>query len=183
MLALHDPVALAGVFSVLVHAALIAAVLGKFVLLGTVIISFSNSWQERIMRSIASMAGLLLYVGSTAAGLSIPAFMLHALTTGGALMTGLVGAMLPGAAGFVVAWFSCRYFSSRDARRNAIAMRVLTMVLTISVFLFLDVYIAAATNSSSLSLLMPNMVFALAIMLVAVFRFHALPEIEAKTAA
>jgi hypothetical protein len=178
-----DPTAVAIVFTVLANAGLIGAMLGKLALLYTIVIKFSPSWQERVMRSIAATAGTLLYTGAKSVGISIPAFLLQALTEGGAYLTGIVGAMAPALVGYVVAWYVTRYLNSRNARRNLVGMRLLALVMTVVFFLFADVYIAAAHQSDSLRLLMPNVAFCLAVMLYSIFKFHPLPEIETADAA
>jgi hypothetical protein len=92
---------LAPIMQGLIQAILLAALLGKVALLYTVVAKFSPDWQERIMRSIAATCGCSLVLGAKAFGLSVPALLLHALTMSGALLTGLLGALLPGAIGFV----------------------------------------------------------------------------------
>ena len=179
MLMINDPTNLAILFTLLVNAALVGALLGKLALLYTIVARFSPSPQERIMRSIASVAGCLLYLGAKTFGISVPTFMLYAITEGGAIITGLVAALAPAAVGLVVAWHVTGYLNSRNARRNLVGMRLLAMIMTIVFFLYADVYFASAgvaLHADSLRLLMPNVTFALAVMLYAVFRFHPLPE-------
>jgi hypothetical protein len=179
MLIINDPANLAILFSLLVNAALVGALLGKLALLYTIVARFSPSPQERIMRSIASVAGCLLYLGAKTFGISVPTFMLYAITEGGAIITGLVAALAPAAVGLIMAWYVTGYLNSRNARRNLVGMRLLAMIMTIVFFLYADVYFASAgvaLHADSLRLLMPNVTFALAVMLYAVFRFHPLPE-------
>jgi hypothetical protein len=82
-----------------------------------------------------SAAGLLLYVGAKALGLSIPALVLHALGQSASFTTGLVGELLPALTGILVAWYVTRYFNSRNERRNLVGMRILARVLTVVFFL------------------------------------------------
>jgi hypothetical protein len=184
MSSIKDPAVLASLFIVLVNGGLIAAMVGKLALLYAIVAKFSPSWQERIMRSIAAMAGCLLYVGAKAFGLSIPTFLLAALTEGRAYITGSIGALLPAAVGFIVAWYVTGYLNSRNARRNLVGMRLLALVITVVFFLFADVYIAsvdAAHNTDGLQLLLPNVSFCLAVMLYSIFEFH--PQTEPDPAA
>jgi hypothetical protein len=179
MPSIKDPTLLSGIFIVLVNAGLVAAMAGKLVLIYAIVAKFSPSWQERIMRSISAMAGCLLYVGAKAFGLSIPVFLLAALTEGRAYITGSVGALLPAGVGFIVAWYVTGYLNSRNARRNLVGMRLLALVMTVVFFLFADVYIASTTaahDADTLQLLLPNVSFCLAVMLYSIFRFH--PQTE-----
>jgi hypothetical protein len=166
------------IFNVLLHAVLIIAALCQLVLVSTVIARFNRSVQETIMRSAASVAGVLLYLGAKALGLSIPAFLLEALTQSGAYLTGLAGALAPALVGFVVAWYVTGYFNSRNERKNLIGMRVLTMVMVIVFFLFIDTYVAtySAPHDAGFNLLLPNLTFTLAVLLYAVFHYHPLPD-------
>jgi hypothetical protein len=178
MLTDHDT--MVSIFTGLIHAVLVAAALCQLLLIGVVIAKFNRSTQECIMRSAASVAGVLLYLGAKALGLSIPAFLLEALTQSGAYLTGLAGALAPAAVGFLVAWYVTGYFNSRNERKNLIGMRVLSMVMAVVFFLFVDAYVGAyaATHDAGFRLLLPNLTFTLAVLLYAVFRYHPLPEIE-----
>ena len=147
-------------FQVIIRIALAGAILSKFALLYAVVVKFSPSLPERLMRAIAATAGLLLYLGAKTVGLSVPAFLMQALLTSGALLTGVLGAVLPAAVGFVVAWYVTGYFSSRDARRALIGMRILALVMSVVVMLYADLFITAAKaghNADDLRLLMPNL--------------------------
>jgi hypothetical protein len=173
-----DPATIVAIFQALIHAVLVAAVLGKLVLLYTVVARFSPSRQEIIMRSIATVSGLLLYLGAKALGLSIPQFLLQALTQSGSYLTGLMGALFPAMLGFILAYYVTRFFNSRDARKNLIGMRLLAMVMTMALFLYTDCYVATidAAHTEQFRSLLPNLTFLLAILLYAVFRYHPLPE-------
>jgi hypothetical protein len=176
-----DQSAMVVIFTLLANAGLVAAMIGKILLLYAIIAQLNASGTERVMRSIAATAGCLLYIASKAIGISIPAFLLQALTQGGALLTGILGALLPAAVGFIVTWYVTGYLNSRNARRNRVGMRLLALVMSLTVLLFGDVYIAsvsvsAAHDPNTLRLLMPNVSFCLATMLFAIFRFH--PETD-----
>jgi hypothetical protein len=150
----------------------------------TMITKLSPRWQEQIMRSIAATAGCLLYVGAKAFGLSVPTFLLAALTEGREYLTGFVGALLSAAAGFVVAWYVTGYLNSRNARRNLVGMRLLALVMTVVFFLYADDYIAsvdAAHQADTLRLLLPNVSFCLSVMLYAILKFHPQTEPDAPT--
>ena len=130
------------------------------------------------MRSIAAVSGLLLYLGAKALGVSIPMFLLGALTQSGAYLTGFLGALMPALLGFIVAWYVTRFFNSRNARKNLIGMRILAMMMTIVLFLYADVYIATvdAAHQTDIRFLLPNMTFTLAVLLFAVFRYYPLSD-------
>jgi hypothetical protein len=176
MLTDHDT--MVSIFTTLIHVVLVAAALCQLLLIGVVIARFNRSIPETIMRSAAAVAGVLLYLGAKALGLSIPAFLLQALTQSGAYLTGLAGALAPALVGFVVAWYVTGYFNSRNERKNLIGMRVLALVMAVVFFLFVDTYIAAygAAHDAGFNLLLPNLTFTLAVLLYAVFRYHPLPD-------
>jgi hypothetical protein len=118
---------------------------------------------------------VLLYLGAKALGLSIPAFLLQAITQSGSYLTGLAGTIAPAFVGFVVAWYVTGYFNNRNERRNLIGMRVLSMVMAVVFFLFVDTY--GAAHDAGVALLLPNLTFTLAVLLYAVFRYHPLPDV------
>ena len=174
----NDPATMLAFFSTLIHLVLVSAALCQLLLLATVIAKFNRSTPEVIMRSAAAVAGVLLYLGAKAMGLSIPAFLLQAITQSGSYLTGLAGALLPAAVGFLVAWWVTRYFNNRNERKNLIGMRVLSMVMAVVFFLFVDTYVATygAAHDAGFALLLPNLTFTLAVLLYAVFRYHPLPD-------
>lgn len=127
------------------------------------------------MRSAGAVCGLLLYLGARSLGLSIPAFLLHALGQGTSLTTRIVGALLPAMTGILVAWYVTRYFNS------LVSMRVLALALTIGLFLYTDTYAATAATDTAhheeaIRLLLPNLTLTLAVLLYAVFRYVKPPE-------
>ena len=177
-MSIKDPASLVVIFQLLINAVLIAAMGGKLLLLYTVIARFSPTWQERIMRSIAATCGLLLYLGAKALGVSIPMFLLGALTQSGAYLTGFLGALMPALLGFIVAWYVTRYFNSRNERKNLIGMRILAMVMAMVFFLYTDCYLATVdAHAGDIKLLLPNLTFVLAVLLFAVFRYQPLPDV------
>jgi hypothetical protein len=84
----------------------------------------------------------------------------------------------------VVAWYVTGYFNNRNERKNLIGMRVLSMVMAVVFFLFVDTYVAAygAAHDAGFNLLLPNLTFTLAVLLYAVFRYHPLPDMPADAA-
>ena len=177
---LTDQATMLAIFSALIHLVLVSAALCQLLLIGVVIAKFNRSTPEVIMRSAATVAGVLLYLGAKALGLSIPAFLLQAITQSGSYLTGLAGALLPAAVGFLVAWWVTRYFNNRNGAQDLIGMRVLSMVMAVVFFLFVaaDAYVATyrAAHDAGFSLLLPNLTFTLAVLLYAVFRYHPLPD-------
>jgi len=177
-MSIKDPATLVVIFQILINAVLIAAMGGKLLLLYTVIAKFSPTWQERIMRSIAATCGLLLYLGAKALGVSIPMFLLGALTQSGAYLTGFLGALMPALLGFIVAWYVTRYFNSRNERKNLIGMRILAMVMAMVFFLYADCYVVTVdAHAGDIKLLLPNLTFVLAVLFYAVFRYQPLPDV------
>jgi hypothetical protein len=80
----------------------------------------------------------------------------------------------------VVAWYVTGYFNNRNERKNLIGTRVLSMVMAVVFFLFVDTYVAAyrAAHGAGFNLLLPNLTLTLAVLLYAVFRYHPLPDAE-----
>ena len=175
---------MSAIFHVLVHLALAAAAISQILLTVAVIWKFSPRKQEIIMRSAAAVCGLLIYLGAKALGLSIPEFLLSALTEATSYIAAIVGSLFPMAAGFLVAWYVTRYFDSRNERKNIVGMRILALVMTMVFVLFVDTYVATfdVAHRDDFKLLLPNLTFVLAVLLYAVFKYHPLqdePSVEA----
>ncbi|MHB8272153.1 hypothetical protein [Bradyrhizobium sp.] len=171
------------VFTVLTHLVLFAAALGMLWLIAAVIsgVFFGQTDfdGEAFMRCLAAACGLLLYLGSKAVGLSMPELMFKALSTSFPVAVGIVGVLFPASVGFLVSWYVVRQFENSDVRQNAVAIRILTIVVVFVFFLYSDSYVASfGTELGSAFLhLLPNLSFVLSVLLYAVFKFHPMsPE-------
>jgi hypothetical protein len=175
-----DPVVMAAIFHALVHLVLVGAAFCQLLLVLWVIGPLAPRRAENVMRAAAAVAGLVLYLGAKAIGVSVPAFLLQAMTMSGAYLTGLLGTLIPAAVGFLLAWYVTGYLGSRDARRDDIGMRVMVLTLVITFFLYTDLYVASldVASAAGLSLLLPNITFTLSVLLYAVLRFHPLQQEE-----
>jgi hypothetical protein len=157
--------------TVAVHATLLLAVLGQFVLILTIIFRFSSPPHEKAMRALAVGCGLLVYVGVKAAGISIPDAY-RALSTG-AISVGTFGVALPFAAGISVAWYSVRTLAGKNHEQNVLGMRILSMVMTYILFLFCDSYLHYVANEKrEFVQLLPNFTFVLSILLYAILCYR-----------
>jgi hypothetical protein len=110
---------------------------------------------------------------------SVPEFLLQALTQSGGYLTGLIGALVPASIGFLVAWYVTRFFNSRNERKNIVGMRILALVMTMVLFPFINTYVATfdvAHHGDEFRLLLPNLTFVLAVLLYAVFKKPPLPD-------
>jgi hypothetical protein len=162
----RDRFAAAGMLlrTVAVHATLLPAVLGQFILILMIIFRFSPPPHEKAMRALAAGCGLLFYVGVKAAGISIPDAY-RALSTG-AISLGTFGVALPFAVGLSVAWYSVRTLTGKNHEQNVLGMRILSMVMTYILFLFCDSYLPYVANEKrEFVQLLPNFTFVLSILL------------------
>lgn len=163
-----------GIFILMVHAALLFAAFGMFYLLLRVIFRFSYHEHEKLMRSLAAAAGLLIYVGSKSLGVSIPGLMFESLETTVPISVGLLGVAIPSMGGLLIAWYVVRFLNSADAVRNVVGMRVLSLVMTFVFFLYCDSYVATygKEKSPELVYLLPNLTFVLSVLLYSIFKYH-----------
>jgi hypothetical protein len=188
MTTFRDPATLAVVFAVILHAILVAAAFGIVLLVWAVIAKFpapaGRLRQKIIMRSIAAVAGVLVVLGSRAVGLSIPAFMVNAMMLGGYYVTGVLGSIIPGAAGLLVAWIVISRFNSRNEFKKLVSVRLLAMLLAVVLILYVDSYALSAdvahveAHAGAFRLLLPNLTFILSAIVLAVFRFNPTPLSE-----
>jgi F0F1-type ATP synthase assembly protein I len=128
---------------------------------------------EGVMRGIAATVGLLLYIGGRAAGISIPQLAFDALSNSFPTSFAAVGVVAPSCMGFAVSWFFIRHISSKDARKDAVAMRVLTLMMSLVFFLYCDSYIYVFSSGVGGAVhYLPNLVFVLSALLYAVLKYH-----------
>jgi glucan phosphoethanolaminetransferase (alkaline phosphatase superfamily) len=133
---------------------------------------------EKIILIAAAMTGFLSYFGAKALGISIPSLMLASAATTNPFTYGLMSVVLPSAAGVFVAWFFVRSLK----RSENIARRLVILLSTLILVMFVDVYAATyqinSGASNSLKSLVPNLTFVVAISLYVIFRWE--PEEPAK---
>jgi hypothetical protein len=155
-----------------VHATLLTAAIGQLVLIFLIMFGFASLKHEKIMRGLAAICGLLIYVGMKAAGFSIPDAMYRALSTS-VISVGLLGVLLPSAAGLLVAWYAIGILQSRHPEQNVVGMRILSLMMTYVSLLYCDSYASYGANEKKEFLhLLPNFTFVLSMLLYAVLRYH-----------
>ncbi len=132
----------------------------------------SRQSRELIMRGVAVITGLLLYLGAKAAGLSIPSLSYDAMSTSFPFAIAMGGFVVPSLVGFVVSWFVIKHISGRDSGRDLIAMRVLSMMLSLVFFVYCDSYRYAFSEGATTVQYLPNLTFSLSILLYAVFKYQ-----------
>jgi hypothetical protein len=174
---------MAAIFSLLVQAVLVLAAGAQLVLIWIVIAHFGGSRQQVIMRAIAAVSGLLIYVGARSAGVTIPALLLDAMMLSGRYVSGFVGSVIPAAVGLIVAWVVTSQFNNR--RKHLVGARLLALLLAVTFFLYTDCLatLTDAAHTDGLRLLMPNILFAASAMIFAVFRYRIRDDDAAETAA
>lgn len=165
------PSLMATVFNVLTNVLIVTSVLAMIFFIGRLIFS-GRGELEVAVRSMAAVAGFLIYVGSQAVGLSIPSFMLSAIGTASPFTVGFLGIVLPGAAGVVVAWFCL--MNIRQAEE--LGSRLVVLLSTFIVALLGDAYVATlgtdVTSEQGIDLsLLPNLTFTVGIALYVIFRY------------
>lgn len=165
-------------FTVLTHVVLFAAALLQLWLISRLVLQLderSNPLrrpQEMLMRGIAGVVGLLLYLGSRAIGLSVPELSFKAMSMSFPFAIAIGGILVPSAVGVLVSWFVVRHISGRTAAKDAVAMRVLTMVMALVFFIYCDSWLYTFSEGGKALQFVPNLVFVLAALLYAVFKYQ-----------
>lgn len=162
------------IFTLLLHLTLLAAALGQLLLIITVIVALTPRESERFMRGLAATAGFLIYVGAKAVGVSMPDLLFKGLAFSYPVTLGLAGVLFPALMGYVIAWYVTRHLNSASEMKNALAMRVLTMIVTLVFFLYCDSYLATygEQNTKDIVFMLPNLTFVLSILLYTIFKYH-----------
>jgi hypothetical protein len=161
-------------FTLLLHLTLLLAAVGQLFLIATIINALSPRESEKFMRGLSAAAGFLIYVGAKAIGISIPDLLFRGLAISYPITIGLLGILFPAIIGYVLAWYVTRHLNSTDAMKNVLAMRALTMIVTLVFFLYCDAYLATYgdRNEKDVVLLLPNLTFVLSVLLYTVFKYH-----------
>ena len=132
----------------------------------------SRHERETLMRGIAIITGLLLYLGARAAGISVPELAYKAMSTSFPLAIALGGFVIPSLAGFVVSWFVIKHISGKDFERDVITMRVMSVILSLVFFVYCDSYVYTFSAGATTVQYLPNLVFSLSALLYAIFKYQ-----------
>ncbi len=156
------------VLFVLVHVLTVATIISMLVFMAHVVRSGDDA-VERLLRIAAFAAGLLLYLGGRAYGISIPSLMESSLRMAGSLAITLFGILMPMLSGILTALF-CIHMMKSD---SDIAARGLVLFSSLMSTMFADTYAVLATQVSPdrLRLALPNITFVLGVILYSIFRY------------
>lgn len=155
-------------FSILINLLIIAAIAAQYIFMGYLVMG-AESRGERYIRVLAYSSGVLTVLGAKALGASIPAFLVNSLSNPSPIIMGLVGVLLPAAAGVAMAW----YFVRAIQKSKNIATRLLIFIGVLVATQFADVY-AAIVRTSGLALnpaLAPNISFIVGVTLYIMLNF------------
>lgn len=171
MTAQIDQNIMATVFNVITNVLIIVSVVAMIVFIARLIFR-GRGELETAVRSMAAVAGFLIYVGSQALGISIPSFMLSAISTTNPLAIGFLGILLPALAGTLVAWYCLNAIQQSED----LGARLVVLLATFIVSLFSDVYVSVLANSEILQedinvTLLPNLTFTVGISLYVIFKY------------
>jgi hypothetical protein len=157
----------------LVHLTLVGAAFGQVALIFVLIYGFSEAKHEKIMRALATVCGLLIYVVAKVHDLTFGDLFFQGMSEAVPFRIGLIGFVIPSGAGLLVAWYVVSYLNSMHPERNVIGMRVLTMFMTLVFFLYCDSYVMSfGLGGGSKTTLLPNVVFVVTVILYALFKYH-----------
>lgn len=152
----------------LVHLLVLGAIVGMIYFLWFVITEKSDP-VEKLLRVAALAAGLLIYIGAKALGISIPELMASALAVTNPFTVGLLSVVVPAAAGTFVAWY-CLRLMRRD---GDVAARGLVLFSAFVFTMFADSYLVLTTQATSTnaSLILPNITFVVGVVLYTIFTY------------
>lgn len=145
-------------YTLLTHALILATIIYIGYSVGALIYE-SRPRVQQILLSVSAAVGFLIYMGAKGIGASIPDLMIKALMTNRPITYGVLGAVIPGIAGFLTAWF----VNSQITKRSEVGMRWLITFTVLMIAMFTDLYVSASFSNQKPegfnSLLTPNIVF------------------------
>jgi len=153
--------------NIITHIIIIAGIIA---ILGFIIrmIQKGSGKLERLIRVFAVIAGFLIYFTIRVIGLSIPVLVVNLLKSTETLPFRLLAIVLPALIGILVAWY-CLDAMRRQADLPA---RVVILISTFILTLFIDVYVAVFSISTGAQLgsnLLPNLAFVIGLSLFVIF--------------
>jgi hypothetical protein len=156
------------IFLGLVHLLVLASVVGMIYFLFYVI-TLNPTPVERLLRVAAFAAGLLIYVGAKALGITIPKLMASAIAVTNPATVGFFGVLVPGLSGTIVAWF-CLRLMRQD---TDVAARGLVLFATFVFTMFADSYamMAREATTAAMALVLPNITFVIGVILYTIFKY------------
>lgn len=149
---------------------LVLAAIGVMIFFLYSVITRGSDPVEKLLRVAAFGAGLLVYVGAQALGMSIPELMGSALSVADPLGFSFLDIVFPGLAGTFVAWFCLRLMRKDDD----VAARGLVLFSAFVFTMFADTYVnlaPQAVTSTSVNLMIPNITFVLGVVLYTIFKY------------
>ncbi|NLS80065.1 MAG: hypothetical protein GXY76_22725 [Chloroflexi bacterium] len=152
----------------LIHVLAVSSIIGMVIFIVGVITG-EDDGVERLLRAAAAAAGLLIYLGGRAYGLSIPDLMASALEVTKPLIKDLVSIVAPLASGSFVAFF-CIQTMKRD---SDIGARGIVLFSALVFTMFSDTYavLASQATPNNLALALPNITFVLGVILYSIFSY------------
>jgi hypothetical protein len=132
-------------------------------------IAMAEGILERLIRVPSIIAGFLIYFMTRAIGWSFPNLIIQSFVDKGAVSFGLIGIVLPAVFGALLAWASLDALKHKE---QLLAGRVVILVVTFMLTLFIDVYVAVFSFSTKVALdvnLLPNLSFLIGICLFLIF--------------
>lgn len=158
-------------FNLLTHLLILTGIL---VLLSGVILMVmrEKSTEGTILRSLAAVVGLFIYIGAKAVGLSIPQLAMATVQVGGSPLYRFIAVLCPSVIGLLAA----RFILSHMDRSEDIAARIIVLIMAFIMIMFGDVY--AATYSTNVApdglnkALLPNLSFVVSLALYIVLKYE-----------
>jgi hypothetical protein len=130
--------------------------------------------EEVIMRIIAVICALFVYLVTKTLGISVLQLLFQSLIQSSPFYVAVFGFIVPSALGITVSWYVIRQFRALDPVKDAVGARVLVLVISLVFFLYCDSYISSynSERTKELENLLPNISFSLSVLLYAILKFR-----------
>jgi len=150
-----------------IHTLTILAILGMFTFIFIFIIK-ANDGLQRMMRTFAFSAGVLIFLGAKAFGVSIPSLILSSMDSTG-MLSGSALTIGPAAAGSIVTFYLFKSINNDDPKGHRY-MYLLLLIATLTVLIFSDIYFGVVLDNESQQIIAMNVSFLVGILLTLLFR-------------
>jgi hypothetical protein len=121
---------------------------------------------ERLMRVLASVLGLLLFLGGKSSGVSIPALMLGSIDLSGGLLSNLILYLVPGISGGLITYLLFRSIKNSKYENNKV-IYFLILLSTLTALIFTDIYLTSSNKGANIAI---NISFISGIIILMLFK-------------
>jgi hypothetical protein len=157
-------------FALLSHGLIVCGLIAKLVMMFYVVFR-ADTAAEKMLRATSVTAGMLVFFGAKALGVSVSEFVIRAVVVYSPAMFAVTAIAVPGTIGVLMAWYWLHVLKRGSPN---IAQRMMILLGVFTTLQFGDVYLAAVRHAGVAvdKALAPNILFTASMSLYLIFRYE-----------